>query len=226
MPDHSIRFAVRAPDGSRSHLWTCWTTVGKGKRDVYFTSKPLGHAAKLSLHESGQWHVGFLTEKLDELFDAGSAPPSRFLGKWDRTDAMRKNPVVRAAAVSLPWNGLFQGEEVRKPVVWLPVAPENQMTEVSIFLVNGQLPPNDWPAKDSMGTKLVELMPMEHGGTVAIVYREVPMLEGGEPKHGVPRYFKGESEADLVQANRMLTWGAADDGAVTFLDCPLEVQRK
>lgn len=225
MPDHTIRFAVRAMDGGRSDVWTCWTTVGKGKRDVYLTSKPLGHAAKLSLHESGQWQVAFLAEKRDELFDAGAAPPDRFLGKWERADAW-KNPIVRAAVVYFPSSCLFEGEAVRKRVAWLPVAPEKQMTEVSIFLVDGQLPPDDWPGKDSMGTKLVGLMPIEHGGTVPIVYREVPMLEGGEPKQGVPRYFKGASEADLAHANRMVAWGAADDGAIMFLECPLTVQRK
>jgi hypothetical protein len=225
MPDHKIRFAVSSQDGGRSDVWTCWTNVGKGKRDVYLTSKPLGQAIKLSLHESGQWQVAFLAEKRDELFDAGAAPPNRFLGKWQRTDAW-KNPIVRAAVVNFPWSCAFAGEAVRKRVAWLPVAPEKQMTEVSIFLIDGQLPLDDWPGKDSMGTKLVGLMPMEHGGTVAIVHREIPMLKGGEPRQGVPRYFKGASEADLTDVNRMVTWGAADDGAIMFLECPLTVQRK
>jgi hypothetical protein len=225
MPDHKIRFAVSAQDGRRSDVWACWTNVGKGKRDVYLTSKPLGHVAKLSLHESGQWQVAFHAERRDELFDQGAAPADRFLGKWQRTDAL-KNPIVRAAAVYFPWSCPFDGEPVRKRVAWLPVAPAKQMTEVCVFLIDGQLLPNDWPAKESMGTKLVGLMPMEHGGTVAIVYREAPMLEGGEPKQAVPRYFKGASEADLSHADRMVTWGAADDGAIMFLECPLTVRRK
>jgi hypothetical protein len=226
MPDHKIRFAVSAPDGGRSDVWTCWTNVGKGKRDVYLTSKPLGYAAKLSLHESGQWHVAFLAEKRDELFDPGTAPPpDRFMGKWERADAL-KNPIVRAAVVYFPWSCPFAGEPVHKPVAWLPIAPEKQMTEVWVLLIDGQLQPNDWSAKDSMGTKLVGHMPMEHGGTVAIVYGEVPMFEGGEPRQGVPRYFKGSSEADLAQVNRLVAWGAADDGAIMFLECPLTVQRK
>jgi hypothetical protein len=46
MPDHKIRFAVRAQDGGRSDVWTGWTNIGKGKRDVYLTSKPLGQPMK------------------------------------------------------------------------------------------------------------------------------------------------------------------------------------
>lgn len=101
-----------------------------------------------------------------------------------------KNPIVRAAVVYFPWSCLFEGEAVRKRVAWLPVAPEKQMTEVSIFLVDGQLPPDDWPGKDSMRTKLVGLMPMEHGGTVPIVYREVRPREthrkGGRRRYNGP----------------------------------------
>ena len=63
MTERSIRFAVRGEDGRTSDVWKCWMNMRSGKRDVYLTSRPLGHALKLSLHERGQWHVGFHAER-------------------------------------------------------------------------------------------------------------------------------------------------------------------
>jgi len=78
MPQRSIRFAIRTDDGRTSDIWKCWTTTGTGKRDVYMTSRPLGNALKLSLHEGGQWHVAFDAKKKGELFDPDSGPRRDF----------------------------------------------------------------------------------------------------------------------------------------------------
>jgi hypothetical protein len=97
MPKAEVRFCIRTVDGRTTDVWKCWLATGKEKTDVYLTSRPLGHALKLSLHESGQWHVAFDSAKKDVLFPPGETPATRFLGKWQRTPS----PGVQLGAVPL-----------------------------------------------------------------------------------------------------------------------------
>ena len=223
MPELSIRFAVRTDDGRRSDIWKCWTNVGTGKRDVYLTSRPLGSTTlKLSLHESGLWQVAFDFKRKDELFSPEAVPPDRFLGRWQRDAG--SDPVVRAAVLLFPWSCPYAAEATDDPIIWIRAAPENQMTEVSIVLINGQLPPDDWPGKISMGMQLVGLLPLEGRRTVAIVYRQCAMWKEAERKQGVPRFFKGMSKPDLANADRMVAWGEGPDGSIMFLESRLIVE--
>ncbi len=223
MPQRSIRFAIRTDDGRTSDIWKCWTTTGTGKRDVYMTSRPLGNALKLSLHEGGQWHVAFDAKKKGELFDPDSAPPTRFLGKWQRPSA-GTDPFVLGARVLFPWSCPMDTPIVGPAdTVWIPCAPERQIVEVAIFLLNVEIPDEDWPGKRAMETNLVGRLPLEGGGQVAIVRRTYPMWDAAPSKRGTMNYFRDKSMADLPEANRMVAWGEEADGSITFLESRLVV---
>lgn len=225
MPDHHVRFAVRSLDGATTDIWKCWTSSGTGKRDVYLTSRPLGYAMKLSLHEGGRWHVGFHAHKRDELFSPESVPPSRFLGVWDRPDVPAA-PWVLAARVCFPWSSPSKPpREAPETTRWLPCAGKGEMVEVAIFLVNVQIAADDWPGKSAMETALVGRMPLEGGGEVVIVSRAAGMWKDSPPKSGSPNYSLGKSKADLLDANRMVAWGESPDGSVTFIESRLAVER-
>lgn len=225
MTEHSIRFAIRAEDGRTSDIWKCWTATGTGKRDVYLTSRPLGNnALKLSLHEGGQWHVAFDSQKRDILFTPETAPPSRFLGKWQRPSA-GSDPFVFGSRVLFPWScPMDNAADAPQSTVWIPCAPARQMVEVAVFLLNVQTPPDDWPGKSSMGTLLVGFLPLEGHGQVAIVYRVCPMWDSAPEQRVTPSYFRDKSKSDIVDANRMVAWGEEADGSITFIESRLTVE--
>lgn len=223
MPELSLRFAIATDDGKSSDVWKCWTNVGAGRRDVYLTSRPLGHALKLSLHEGGQWHVGFASHKKDELFEPGQAPKSRFLGKWDRPHSL-VSPLVLAARLYVPWfSPSAQEREAPRDTVWIPSAPRDHSVEVTVFLLTSEVEPDGWPGRDSLGTQLVGQLPLEGGGRVCIVYRDTttwPTLPTAQPNL---RPFAGNSQADLLNANRMVAWNEESDGSIVFIEVPITV---
>jgi len=224
MPERSIRFAIRTDDGRTSDNWKCWTTEGTGKRDVYLTSRPLGNALKLSLHGGGQWHVAFDSRKKDALFTPDSAPSSRYLGKWQRPNA-GSEPFVLASRVLFPWSCPMDiCADAPADTVWISCAREKQMVEVAIYLLNVPIRPDDWPDKTAMGMHLVGRLPLEGGGEVVIVHRLCPMWDSAAQKTGTPNYFRGQSRADLVEANRMVAWGEESDGSITFIESRLVVR--
>ena len=225
MPEHSLRFAVRTHDGRTTDVWKCWTTTGNQKRDVYMTSRPLGYAMKLSLHESGQWHVGFDSNKKDELFSPEQVPPTRFLGKWLRPEAATMSQVL-ASRIYFPWAS--PSEATRDPppdTVWLESAPEQQWVEVAVFLVNVPAPMDDWPGRMRLGTELVGRLPLGGVGHVCVVHRRVPTGPQMTAVGGTLKYFRDRSEQDLVEANRIVAWGQEPDGSISFIETRLEVSR-
>jgi hypothetical protein len=225
MSERHIRFAVRSEDGATTDIWKCWTSDGTGKRDVYLTSRPLGHALKLSLHEEGRWHVGFHSQKRDQLFSPEALPASRFLGTWDRPNALSA-PWVLAARVCFPWSSPSKPpRDAPETTRWLECAPQGEMVEVAVFLVNATIARDDWPGKDAMKAGLVGRMPLDGGGEVVIVFRNAEMSVESQPKSGTTNYFRGKSKAGLVEANRIVAWGESPDGSITFLESRAVVQR-
>ena len=185
---------------------------------MYLTSRPLGHAMKLSLHESGRWHIGFHVDKKDMLFSPETVPPTRFLGVWDRSDVLVA-PWVLAARVCFPWTSPSKPpREAPKDTRWLACAEKGEMLEVAIFLVNVPVARDDWPGKSAMRTDLVGRIPVDGGGEVIIVSRAAEMWKESLPKHGTTSYFRGKSESDLLEANRIVIWGESPDGSITFIE--------
>jgi hypothetical protein len=95
------------------------------------------------------------------------------------------------------------------------------MVEVAIFLVNVLVAPDDWPGKSAMGADLVGRIPQEGGGEVIIVSRTAEMWQESLPKISTPSYFRGKSESDLLEANRIVVWGDSPDGSITFIETML-----
>ena len=225
MPEHSLRFAVRDDQNRTTDTWKCWTTTGTGKRDVYLTSRPLGNALKLSLHEDGQWHIAFDSNRKDLLFSPEQVPASRFLGKWQRPEA-GTSPIVLAARVHFPSNSPSETvHTAAADTIWLPSAPEGQTTEVCIFLINITTELADWPGK-TLGTRLVGRLQLEGGGQVCLVHRfssTSPKLPDAPVS---PKYFRRKCDSDLEEANRAVAWGQEADGSISFIELPITVQRK
>jgi hypothetical protein len=224
MPEVTVRFAVFGADGRSSDIWKVWANVGTGRRDIYMTSRPLGYSMKLSLHETGQWHVGFHADRRDLLFDEGCAPQSRFLGQWNAAPRRNEQPVTLAARVVFPWScPTVLHEHLPVDLVRIPNAPERLATEVALVLLDFDEPADSWVGQRSMGTSLVGRVPLDGGGEATLVYRTIEMPQDMPARQGNPQFFAGRSREDLQTANRFVAWGQAEDGSICFMEAPLEV---
>lgn len=225
MPEYAIRFGVANGKDHRAATWKCWTISGSGKSDVYLTCRSVGDI-KLSLHDSGRWHVSFAAKRIPELFEPGSAPPSRFAGVWERA-APITDGLTLACRIHTPSFAANIPVSVLEPSVsWLPVAPVGKSVEVAVFLCDQPQPPNGWPGRHSMNTRQVGTLPLENGGCVSLVWSHCDERPLGLPPAVTPRFARGRSLEDALSPGlRAVAWGEYPDGSIVFTEGPVRVQR-
>jgi hypothetical protein len=226
MPKRVMRFGVG--DASRklsATTWSCWTN-GTGKKDVYVACRAMAGTLKVSLHETGQWHLAFHSENFPSLFADGAAPATRFIDRWQRPRPLASE-VTLACRIYTPWNAVtVQQQALESKVTWIAPAPSGQSTEFGIFLCDGRFPAGDWPSHGTMDTQPVGRFEVDGGGEVWILYRYVSCLPY-KPMTGVqPRYLAGQTEADLLATgNRALGMNLNDDGSFVFHDLVVSVTK-
>lgn len=216
-----IHFGVKSANGS-SNVWECWTDADKG--DAYLTSDVLKKALKLSDHPSGRSHIAYHFFKWKKkLFELGMVPNGRFI--LEQEDARRiAQPCRHVGTVYFPSGSLSSVvREAPSGTIWLPEAPDGQATEVGVFRFNAPTLPDVWPGKGE-GASLVGDLPMPADGRLAVVWRhapfQMPPLPNRIARHGL---FKGITEADMLEANRMVTFGETDTGAFALVEIPVQI---
>jgi hypothetical protein len=220
MAEHSLRFGVTNGNGLRSVTWKCWTISGAGKKDVYLLCRAIGNAIKLSMHESGRWHVGFASPN---MFDDATRPASRYLGVWEKPSPVAGSYIL-ACRVHVPANAVsIQDDNLETDVYWAASAPEGQATEFVIFLTD----------RPYYGYSLVELLkpspkfigslPLEGGGAIHLVSHLRKKVDLGPPYTGKVGQFKRTSREDVLNGNRAVLWNVISDGSIMFLDTPVTV---
>lgn len=198
--------------------------MGSGKKDVYLACRALQGNVKLSLHESGRWHVGFDATRFASLFEKNSEPTTRFAGRWDKPAPLIEG-LTLACRVHTPWYGVtIPASSLDGKVSWIQAPPQGQSIEVAIFLSEAGTLVTDWPGRRSMNTNLVGSIELDGGGHVWVVYHSIPLVEPKLPPASAPRYFKGADEQNLFEKDtRAVVWGDCDDGSVVFFEAPVSV---
>jgi hypothetical protein len=225
MPEHSLRFGVVGQPGYRAETWKCWTYHGAGKRrDVYIACRRLGNALKLSLHESGHWHVAFDSKAFSQMFEGHNTPPDRLMGRWERP-APIIDGLTLACRIHIPGDAATIPEpSLDSKVHWIACAPPGQSVEVAVFLSDHLLGDSDWPGRNAMQTKLVGHLSLDGGGYVYIVHHTCATIE--QPFPPPTGYFKGAGEEQLLaNTNRALRWGQMDDGSIIFQERPVVITK-
>lgn len=226
MPERAVRFGIADSVKRRAASWKCLTYVGSGKKDVYVACRSLAGAIKLSLHETGRWHVAFDYAKFSTLFESGSEPPTRFSGVWERPTPIVEG-LTLACRIHTPWYAATIQEIALDPeVTWIDPAPTGQSVEVAVFLSDQNIDPNAWPGCRSMQTKLVGSFELDRGGSVWVVHRCCSAIEQRLPPMSAPRYFRGKAEGDFLAFGvRAIAWGAHEDGSIVFQEGPVIVTK-
>ena len=224
MGERSIRFGITDGSGRRAATWKCWTPSGVGKSDVYLSPRELGYALKASLHQTGNWHVAFSRQFLEENLNTFSDKPSgRFIEQWSRPQQIAPGVtlafriVTPHSAVSIPFDvSLYKG------IAWIPAPPDNRAVEIDIIFTAPDTLVSGWPGKNSMNTQLIDSMSLSSGEKVWVVHRVTDMPNLGT-LHGTSRYFKGKSKDDLIGAGLHIhVFGHEKDGSCVIYDCAAE----
>lgn len=226
MPERSIRFGVTDHVGRHAATWKCWTQIGNGKKDVYLACRALRGNIKLSLHESGRWHVGFDATRFPSMFEEGSDPASRFIGKWNRPAPLVEG-LTLACRVHIPWYAAtIQTVSLDKKVSWIKAAQQGYSIEVVVFLSDVGALGSDWPGRRSMNTSFIGSIELDGGGHVWLVYHSVPLIEPNLPSATATNFFKGAGEEDLFEEGvRAVVWGDSADGSVIFFEAPVLIKK-
>jgi hypothetical protein len=216
----SIRFGITDGSGKRAATWNCLTNIGAGKSDVYLICRQLRDDLKVSLHQTGEWHIAYSKKFVAENpeFFANN-PLGRYIGKWRR-------PSEIASGVTLAIRIITPHSAVNTPIVslnrtitWIPVSPPGQAVEICIFITSPNALVSSWPGRNRMKTKLVGSMVLDNGEKTWIVYRGIECPDF-EDMRGTPRYLNGRSRDDLkgkglrIFAHKI----HKEDGSLVILD--------
>lgn len=172
MPKKEIRFGAAKLNRLRSPTWKVWCS----NRDIYATHRGIGNAVKMSIHGSGQCHVAFHRQYLDQY--APSESPlheNRYALKWRRPDDIVPG-VYHGLTILIPEYVTSKPgmENEPKSVIWIPSAEPGQAVEIAVLIQHGDVECEGWPTKRSMGTELLGDIDCALG-KLWLVYQYIPM---------------------------------------------------
>lgn len=133
-----VRFAVGGADGMTSNSWRFWIKNG----DVYIKCRDNFTEAKVSLHASGRWRMGFTTEAINKDPSLLRFDQNRAWEVWDRppTSLPETIPAFRLVFLS---SELAVKPEQRlshnwKDVIYIEPGPPGKLTMLTLFITRGE----------------------------------------------------------------------------------------
>ena len=139
-PKKPARFTVGEP-GHRSSVWRLWANKDRG--DVYLGTRQSAGIFKVSLHESGDWRLQFISENPADRGqvrftpERGREPQGRILSRWRRPAAGRTG-WTEALSIWVPSEDLItipNDDQAAEGVRWMTPAPTGCAVEFRVFLV-------------------------------------------------------------------------------------------
>lgn len=135
-----VRFAVGPPNGLTSNAWRLWATRAG---DVYIACRDNFKEAKVSLHASGRWRMGFTTEAIAKNTKLLPCDLNRAWEVWDKPQKVLPETVI-AFRLIFPTSELAVRPELRVHQDWARVihieaAPRGKLTTLTLFITTGDV---------------------------------------------------------------------------------------
>jgi hypothetical protein len=217
MPEQSIRFGVGSEQPPRRGAsWKIWTP--SNKFDVYIASRDIGGALKLSLHESGQWHLAYNEAFFDEKIPKHHRDDrGRFIDTWKRPEPIAPG-LTLAVRVVTPWSAMSEVASVSNKLTLIEPPIEGRAVAVGIFVVESTVQVSGWPGKNGMGTNNVGSYDMPDGSKIWAVSWDIECPDFSQIPKAQANLFSGVSKSDISSDLRALIFGDNDDGSKTLYD--------
>ena len=225
MPQRSLRFGIRDGSGNCASTWKLWTETAGSNSELYLANRALGGTLKVSLHQSGNWHIAY-SQRTFEGQVRGVIPKfkDRFIKKWLRPQEIAPG-VTLAFRIVTPYSAVTasRAQGNYSKVKWIDNAPAPKATEIDILITRPATKVSGWPAKRSMGTSLIGSFQLENGETVWAVHWAIDMPDLTKAGKGVVRFYKGKSKKNLESEGlRVLVFGTETDGSGVIYDCAMQ----
>jgi hypothetical protein len=216
-----IRFGVTDYSGLQSATWKVWTLSANGQKDVYIVCRNIGSTMKLSLHDSGQWHLAYNEQKFDSMFEKGCQPESRYIEKWHRPIPGESSGLTLACRVLIPWYAVsIPVATLKKDIHWIDAPQIGHSIEITIVLS----PPHITKIALPDSGKLIGPLSLTGRENLWVVYRAIPYIEPVFPSSPSGKFFRESSEYDLLnQGLRACIYSLPENGLVTFFEAPVTV---
>lgn len=135
-----VRFAVGPPNGLTSNAWRLWATKAG---DVYIACRDNFKEAKVSLHASGRWRMGFTTEAIAKNTKLLPGDQNRAWEVWHQPPRLPSKTVI-AFRLIFPTSELAVRPEQRVPKEWARVihieaGPPGKLTILTLFITTGDV---------------------------------------------------------------------------------------
>ena len=135
LKDSVVRFAIGSPLGVSSNAWRVWASK---HGDVYLTCRDNFREAKVSLHTSGRWRMGFTSEAIAKTPDLIGTNENRAWEVWDRPPQILPQTVIAFRLIFLGTELAVLPEQrkasVWKEVVFIEAPPPGKLTVVTLFV--------------------------------------------------------------------------------------------
>jgi hypothetical protein len=188
---------------------------------VYLACRELRGEFKASLHESGEWHIGYSEAFYDDAFpESGARPESRFIEEWPRPQPIEPGVTLAFRVLTL-WSSATDDRPLAPRVFTVPAPPHGEAVEVAVLITAPSFPTSTWPGHANMGTKPIGSFQLASGDTVWLVYRNHPFaVPPLPPARGT--LFKGVDKSALDSPRlRAIVFGQETDGSRTVIDVPV-----
>lgn len=225
MPESAIRFGLQNNANKRSSIWKCWTNSGRGKNDVYVTNRAIGKAMKVSLHESGSWHIAFDSHFLNKEIEGESRLKSdRFVDKWPRPPEISKGCML-ALRIIIPEDVITIPITDRDPLstIWISSPPPGKAIEIVLLFTTPCPDVSNWPGRDSMKAQLLGSFQVESGYRVWLVYYTIDKPTMDARKGTVTLFKSGKAIAQQKRIYRAIILSQAPDGSRILYECNSEI---
>jgi hypothetical protein len=135
-----VRFAVGPPNGLTSNAWRMWATKAG---DVYIACRDNFKEAKVSLHASGRWRMGFTTEAIAKNTKLLPCDQNRAWEVWDQPPSVLPETVIAFRLIFLT-SELAVRPEQRVPKEWervihIEAGPPGKLTILTLFITTGDV---------------------------------------------------------------------------------------
>ncbi len=210
-----VRFAVGPPNGLTSNSWSLWANR---KGDIYIACRDNFKEAKVSLHPSGRWRMGFTTEALAKNPNIVPLEGNRAWEVWDQPPPQLPNVTI-AFRLFFPTSELAVRLEQRQPDQWRevvfiePAPPGNgKLTALTLFVTNGDVEPKH------------DFEPSFRLASLAIGHdMHAQLVAHGEPEGNIPKIIERTAEhaqlkvrgsgQEMPAEAYMYVLGRMDDGS-------------
>ncbi len=222
MPQRALRFFVQDSFGKHAATWKLWINKGQNKNDIYLACRSLGGVLKVSMHETGSWHLGFIKKFVESNFKKDHPKHTNpYIDRWLRPNEINKGVtlayriVVPTSSVTIPKNG-----KISESIIRIPAAPKGKAIEIGIILTDASVQVSGWPGRRAMKNGLAGKIVLDNYETVWVVYRSIDMPVIDIPKKGVATAFQAAENVGQIEGQlRGIIFGTDENGSRFTIDC-------